>query len=321
MANISYTITIGTKTYATPNSPSLQTLTVHNALAVPVSSAEIVLAVHDTFTPGQAVSIALGNGNNTSTVFTGMVKATEQDLHNTTVYACSTMEPLTRLYIDAVYEGQSCGAIFSEVAGLVKASTGPAEAGVTWPRYVLNSSRNAWQHLHLLASYAGADLYTDANDQLQFALYQQGTAAAFTYGQDILEAHKEAYQPGVDGVVVYGDGPGSSTSDETNTWFKKEAIQGTAGKTSGTVQRHAVYAARSQELCTTIAKNLFTATQSTAKGRALVLNGQAAQLGKTITLKGVPATGIDGSYKITAIHHQVTQQAGYTTEIEWEATA
>ena len=79
--------------------------------------------------------------------------------------------------------------------------------------------------------------------------------------------------------------------------------------------------ARNKQLCSTIAKNVLDSWSSTANGRALVLNGEDVSLGGTVSFKDVPAGGLDGSYKVTAIKHSLNEKYGLTTEINWEETA
>ncbi len=318
MSHVSYKISIGAHTIKTPNGTTLKELTVHNALKTPVASASIVLTDSVSAKHGDPVSIELGNRKQTKKVFTGVVKSIEHALESTTIYATSGMESLTRYYADTVYENKSCGAIFKDLAGKIKAKTGNASDGVTFPRYILSSTRSAMRELQVLASYSGTDIFSDENGSFHFQVYKKSPAATFSYGKDLLEVEKESVTPPLDGIVVFGESPGTSASDEKNHWLKKEEIKGTAGKSRGIVYRYTVYAARSKDLCTTIAKNLLKATTVKAHGRALVLNGEQVSLGKTISLKGVPEKSINGNYKVTSIQHRLTMSEGFTTQINWE---
>ena len=118
-------------------------------------------------------------------------------------------------------------------------------------------------------------------------------------------------------MAIAGQGKG----DEASYWLKKDEVVGAAGKTSSKVARYTVYAARNKQLCDAIAKNILRTVSRKATGRAVVLNGETVVLGGTVTFKGIPGKGMDGSYKVTAIKHQLSEKYGFTTELMWEETA
>ncbi len=315
MANVSYHISIGSKTYEADRT-TLKSLQVHSTLKTPVNQAIIVLAVNESFGTGDPVSIALGHDGKTEKVFTGEVRSVEYSLEATTVSATSTASLFTGYYLDKGYEKQSCGAIVKDLAGMVGVRTGTVAEGITFPFLTLSGAYSALHHLQTLAAYSGADLFSDPEDQLYMAPYAQKPGKIFTYGESILEVEKETLEPEVDGVVVFGESTGKG--DEGDYWFKKAEVKGTAGSTKGAVKRLAIYAARTKDLCKTLATNLYEATRIKARGRILVLNGEKATIGGTISLKGLPEKSANGSYKVTAIRHVINRDEGFTTEINWE---
>jgi hypothetical protein len=324
MTVIAYKITIGSSTFKSQDNTILKELMVNSALNIPVNSAEISIANIDgaDIKLGDPVTIELGADGNTKTVFTGKVGAVAAALNLTQIVAVSGVEPLTRNYCDMTFENKSAGEIFKQMMAISNAATGKVEDGVKFSRYVITNGKNIWQHLKLLSQYSGTDLYTDAGDKVNFIKYQKSSGITFTYGETILEAEKETVAPPIDGIEVFGESPaGQGQSDEANFWFKKDEVIGRAGKTSGTVIRRSVFAARNKNLCDTIAANLFDDANIKATGRVVVLNGESIELGRTITLKNVPVKGIDGSYKVTAMKHLLNEQSGFTTEILWEEKA
>jgi len=307
-----------------PDNTILKEVMVQSALNIPVNSAEISLANFKgaDFKPADPVTIELGADGKTQKVFTGEVGAVEHALNSIKIIAVSGVESLTRSYCEMDFENKGTGDICKEMVANSKAAQGKIEAGITFPRYVISGGKNIWQQLKLLSHYSGTDLYTDASDKVNFTKYKKSSGATFNYGVDILEAEKEVVVPTIDGVEVYGDSPaGQGQSDEANFWFKKEELVGKAGKTSGTILRRSVFAARNKKLCETIAKNLFDTSNNTATGRVLIVNGEGVGLGQTITLKDVPVKDVNGSYKVTALKHQLNENSGFTTEILWEEKA
>ena len=318
MPVIDYDITIGTTTYQSPGQALVQSVTVESALKVPVNAATITLTTeaNTTATPGDPVTIKLGSDGTLETVFTGITQSVAFNISGITVYAYSSIATLAQLHIDAVYEQKNCSDIIKSLLGQAAVATGTIEDGLEFSRYIINKEKNAWRHAATLAAYSGVDWYVNEEDQACFVAYQQTTGMVYEYGKHILEIEKETIQPSVDGVVVYGESEGNG--DETDSWFKKEAVSGAAGQSAGKVTSKAIYAARSQPLCDAIAQNLYAATQTKATGRLVALAGEKAKLGHTVTVHAVPGQSVNGNYKVTGIKHVMSATTGFRTTINWE---
>ncbi|MEM9337540.1 MAG: hypothetical protein AAGA66_02345 [Bacteroidota bacterium] len=316
MPGISYDIAIGTKTYQTPGAAGLKSLNTYSTLTTPVNSAIIELTGMETTGTGDEVKVKLGSEGKTTLVFTGVVRSVTYSLESTTVYATSASEPLTRYQVAVAYENQAAGAIVKDLADQLGLSVGKAAEGVQFPRYTLTAKQAAWHHIKTLGAYSGVDSWSDETDTLQFTPYVSKPSNPFTYGVDVLETEKEAVSVTLDGVVVFGESDGQ---EEESFWLKKATVKGTAGKTTGVVKSHAIYAARTEDLCKKIATNLLEAvTQRKSRGRTRVLNGEQVRLGATFSLKGAPENILNGNYKVVSVRHELNPEEGYTTEINWE---
>ncbi len=321
MAIVEYKIKIGSSTFKSSDKTLVKELSVHHTLSTPVSCAELLLAPSDksAIKADDPVTIELGADSKTKKVFTGLVRFVGHSLTGISVYATSASEALTRMYVDTVFENKSCGAIAKDLIGKYEATAGTSEDGITFPRYIITSNKSVWKHIRQLAKYSGFDVYTDVEDKLHFKKYMKSPGEAFKFGENVLEIEKEEKKPTLDGVLIFGDSPaGQGQSDEANFWQKKTEVKGTAGKTSGNISNLAVFAARNKDLCDQVAKNIFDSSKIKATGRALVLNGESAALGKTISIKKMPNKALDGDYKITGIRHLLNDKTGYATEIMWE---
>lgn len=320
MAQVAHNISLGSTTYQSPDSTLLVTVSVQHTLGVPNSTAEISVAdPAANVKVGDAVSIKLGSEGSLSPVFKGVVQEVETHLEGVQVWAGSSAAILSRQRVDALFENESTGALIKAIVADGKATAGTAEDGLTFPRYVITREKSAWRHMRELAQYSGLDLYLDTEDKVNAKAYAESNGASFTYGENLLELEKRSLEVDVEGVVVHGDSPaGQGQSDEAVFWFKKEAVSGNAGKASGHVQCHTLMAARNQDLCKQIAQNLFDATQTQAVGRARVLGGEKVALGQTITFLQAPTSAMNGSYKVTAVLHELNPEDGFTTEITWE---
>ncbi len=320
MAIVEYKITVGSNTFKSSDTV-VKELSVKHTLSTPVGSAELLLAPSDktTVKVDDPVVVELGADSKTKKVFTGLVRSVGHSIEGLSVYATSSSEALTRMYVDTVFENKSCGAIAKDLIGKYEATAGTSEDGITFPRYIISSNRSVWKHIKVLARYSGFDAYTDVEDKFHFKKYAKAPGQAFNFGENVLEVEKEERKPLIDGVLVFGDSPaGQGQSDEANFWMKKTEVKGTAGKTSGAISTLSVFAARNKDLCDQVAKNIFDSSQLISTGRALLLNGESVALGQTISVKKMPNKSLDGDYKVTSIHHLLNSKAGYTTEITWE---
>jgi hypothetical protein len=287
-----------------------------------INTAEIKLGPvpSDAVAVGDTVTIELGDADNgTELVFTGVVTELRQQMGGYAIWASSALQSLTRLRANKLYEQQKAGDIVSDIASIAELSTGNVESGLTYPYYALGADRHLLAHALALATRDGFDLFADPDDAVGFAAFSGDPSHELRYGAEILDYFSEEQAAQVDGVEVYGESPASlGQGDKAYSWLTKEDVKGNAGSTSGNILRVADPSIRNQDAAGTAAEKIFAAMGTKKKGWVEALGTPAPVLGGAVTLTDLPDGGPDGSFKITAIRHQLDKQRGYITTIFWK---
>jgi len=107
-------------------------------------------------------------------VFDGYVDVVEPGLLTRRITAASPARALARLFLDQTYEGQTAGAIVTDLAGQVNIGLATIDDGITFPAYVIDSKRPALAHIRDLAALSGVDAYTDSDGKLVFQAFTAG---------------------------------------------------------------------------------------------------------------------------------------------------
>jgi hypothetical protein len=266
---------------------------------------------------GDAVKVELGYDGNLNTVFSGVVTDVEWLVEAVIVEAESLTRQLTALHVNAYFENAFAADIVQGLVGETDMSTGRVEPGLRFAFYAIGSNQSAWDQLRELAKQCGFDLYADADDQLVFGSALPGVPEMFQFGINILKLRIEQRQEAVSGVEIYGESPASfGAGPDGSTWFTKKDVKGSVG--SDPKQRLYIPAARTQELATQIANNVWAAISPKKTGSLRILGKSTLVLGGTIVVSDMPVDSQNGTYKITGVNHLMHPIKGYLTILEIE---
>ena len=186
------------------------------------------------------------------------------------------------------------------------------------PYYAVGAERHLLAHVQALAVRNGFDLYADSDDAVNFSPYGPSGTYTARYGAELLALQQEEVVAGIDGVEVYGESPASlGEGDKAYSWLTKSEVKGNAGQSSGNVLRVQDPSIRNQDAAGTAAEKLLALRQTKKQGWVSVLGKPDPVLGGAIELKDLPDSALNGSFKITAIRHQLDKVQGYITTVWW----
>lgn len=328
MLNPAYKLTIGKKFVDTTDKPQASTVVdvvVCLDMGVPADSATVVLGNVDGFKPaeGDAVTLELGDadGGGLTKVITASVVTVEPGLTNTRVIAFSGADSVLRTFVDQTYESKTAGAIVSDLAGRAGVTVASADDGITFPAYVVDGRRSAYQHMHDLAELCGFDLYLNPDGELVFEAFAGGTTVhPVEYGKDML-ALDVLRVPALAGEVdAWGESPTGSAGANAWPWLTKDfsSSKGTAGSGSPLLlQRPVLRTATAAGLAATAA--LITIQRQTLRGRVSLPGLPAVKLGDAVELKSLPQSALNATYQVRSVTHRVNKRLGFTTVVEFRS--
>jgi phage protein D len=318
MLTVNHRITVGSTTYTSAQHTRLVGLQTHAALSTPVNRAWITLTpvLGLSVTPGNAVSVVLGYGDNLHTVFTGVVEAVEWGMAQVALRAASASRALVGTRLNRFYEKSKAGDIVSHVAGLLDVATGSVESGLEFQAYALSDGMTAYDGLRRLAERCGFELYTDVDDKLVFAQYAPAQKHPFQFGVNILSLYVDQPTETVTGVEVYGESPSSfGQGQEAYSWLTKKDVKGTAGDSAGMTWRRFDPAARTQEDAGKIAQAALAALSAKRACTLKVVGAPQVQLGDAVDISQMPLDDQNGTFKVIGVAHRLDAKQGFYSVI------
>lgn len=318
---VKYRITIGSSSFSADQADWLVSCASYGSLRSPINRCSLVFASKSGLNAklGDPVSVDLGDADSLQRVFTGCVASCQANLHTITVEAYSSAQLLTNMYLNALYEQRSGGAIAKDLLGRAKLKLGTVDDGLTFSSYLCSANQSLWQHLHALAQRCGVDWYSDVQDAVHFKTYAAKTTHQVQYAQQLLQFSASPVQASIDGLEIHGTSPaGQGQSDEASSWLTKKVVKGSAGKSSGNVLRISDATARSQDQARQIAEHRFQAYAATLAGKAQVLGMAELALGDAIQFQQMPDVSHNLSAKILSVSHKLNRYQGFVSEVSWE---
>ncbi len=307
---------------------TVETLTLEAGLGPSVDRVEARLAaVQQAPVPaiGDAGSVSLGYSDAAAeTVFTGQVEAVGRSIHGAThVVASNGGALLSRLRINQSYEQQKAGDIVQDLAGRAGVSAGSVEAGVTFPFYVVDDRRTAYQHIAALARKCGFSAYFTPEGELTFAPITPGQPVqSFTYGVDILALQVYEAAPGLGQVTVVGEGAAGSQGQDAWSWLVQDPgpVTGTGGQ--GAPQRLVRDPSlRSQDAAQKAAEGIASASKLLdITGVLLVPGAPRVVVGGTIEIADAPVEALNGQALVRRVRHRFSKREGFTTLVAFSKT-
>jgi phage protein D len=290
---------------------------------VPASSLAVLLGNVDGLAVAEGDPIALDLGyasDGLSPVMEGAILAVESGVSTYRIDGLSPMAALLDLRLHQTYEKQTAGDIVSDLAGQAGLDVGQVEDGIDFAVYVVDDSKNAYEHARTLAEKCGFDLYLDVDNKLIFKSFEKTSADhTFEYGATILAVDVQRQEPAYRRVEVWGESPASSQGEDAASWLTKtpQDFMGQAG--SG----EPLLLVRDRSIRTKAAAEasaqarLRHVEREALAGSLTVLGAPQVKLGDAVEVKEMPDTGANGIYQVRRIEHRLSKATGFVTTIGW----
>jgi phage protein D len=327
MLTPAYKLTLGDRIIDTTDEPRASTvvsLTVALDLEAPADSCTLVMGQVGSFRPqrGDEAAIELGYADNggLEQVLSGTLTAVEPGLTTRRLVVRSAAASLLRSFADTTFENKTAGDIVHDLAGAAGISVAQADAGITFPAYVIDGRRSAWQHLRELADLCGFDLYLNPAGELVFQKFFNGRMVhVFDFARDVLALEQLQTPPRAETVEAWGESPTGAEGEDAWGWLTKDfgGTRGRAGNGDPTLllERPVLRTAAAAQ---SAADALHTELQRRGvRGRLLVLGNPSVQLGDAIRLQQNPEGELNGTFQVRSVTHRITKAGGFTTLIEF----
>jgi phage protein D len=320
-----YRLTIGDKVVDTTDEPKASTLvdlTVSLDLDVPADSGTLVLGEVGKLEPAldddAKVELGYADDDELTQVLSGTVGLVDPGLVTKTVVVYSGAATLLRSVANETFENKTAGAIVRELADRAGVDIASVADGTTFPAYVVDGRRGAFEHMLDLAELSGLDVYVDSDGKIVLERFVGGhTVHVLKHAEHIVELDVRRVPARATAVEAWGEGPGGGHGENAWAWLTKnfEPLRGRAG--SGTpvllLERPAL---RSGEAARHAAEGALASLRRRAvQGRVLTIGRPQVKLGDAIQLREVPESDANGNFQVRSVTHRLRKDAGFTTEI------
>jgi phage protein D len=311
-------IQIGSETFEPDASSDVISIRVSLDMDTPADSFTILLNASERTSKikeGDDVSIQLGYEDRLVEVFKGAVDNLEPGISRTTITGLNFISKLLDLRVNQVYEKQAAGKIVADLAKKAGVETTEISDGLNFPMYVVDDSKNAYEHIRELVEKCGFDVYMTTENKLVFKKYERSAPHALEYGKDIIYAALTEEKPLVAGVVVQGESPSSFKGADTAHWLTKRKVEGVSGK--GTRLLIADPTVRDKDTAAEVAKARLETLTRTLSGAVKTIGKPDVKLGNTVELKEMRNAKMNGEFQIRSVEQFLSKTEGFTTLIGW----
>ncbi len=320
MMVVAYTITAGSTTFSSQRDRSLRKIDVHASMKVPANLCLVQLSYAQDISAsvGDAFTVALGDSQQETQVFSGVIVAINFALEHVTIEAASIFDRLLHHSANLVHEQSSAGDIVTALLGSQQIPTASIEDGNSFTSYRVDQRRNLWQACQQLAIYAGFDFYANHNDEAEFKAFNAAEQHDIHYGVNLLNFNVHQSTPIAESIQVSGESPvGQGESNDASSWLTKKDVQGAAGGSASTL-RYKIPVATNKDMAMSMAEAIFTPAKIKTTGSVTCIGLSQAKLGDALNFVDLPHGQIRGEAKIVDIHHRLDQQRGYISRFHWE---
>ncbi len=314
-----YDVTIGSEAFR-PSMGTVIGIRVSLSMNVPAGWFEILLGPGDKsrkLKSGDEVSIQLGYKDDLHDIFKGLVTDIEPGISEVRVSGCNAASRLLDLRANQVYENQTAGEIVSDLAQKAGVQKDEVSAGISFPMYVVDDSKNAYEHLRELAERCGFDVYITGGNKLVFKKYKSSEPYAISYGRNLIETESFDWKPSFRGVTVQGEGAASYAGAEAVHWFAKKQIEGVAGSEPSLLTHDPVV--RDTHTAEKVARAKMEALSRSVYGFVKILGTAEVKLGDTIKVEGLKDERLNGEFQVRAVDHILNRRDGFITLLGWRA--
>ena len=320
-----YRVTIGRQQVDTTDEPRASTvveLTVALDLDVPADAATLVLGRIGELAPAldddATIELGYAGDDDLTQVLEGTVGVVDPGLVNETVVVFSGAATLLRAAANETFENKSAGDIVRALAQRAGVDVGSVDDGSTFPAYVVDGRRGAFEHMLDLATLSGLDVYINSDGEVVMERFVGGHAVhVLEHAKHVLELDLRRTPASAAAAEAWGESPGTSKGTNAWAWLTKDfdSLHGSSG--SGTplllLEKPAL---RSGEAARAAAEGALATVQRRAiSGRVLTIGRPEVKLGDAIRLRAMPDGDANGSFQVRSVTHRLRKDTGFTTEI------
>jgi phage protein D len=266
------------------------------------------------YAKGDRVAVSLGYDSNLTNVFNGTLDMLNIDFSKVYVRALSSMMKLCNLRIDRFYEQQKAGAIVNDLASTASVSVDTVSDGIELPYYAVDSNKNAYEHIMMLAESCGFDVYCTNEDKLMFKKYEAKEPHELEYGKNVIRIVKVEQKDFIKSVRVFGESPASRVGKEKAHWLTKEQVKGLAG--SGHELQLQSRIVRYEDTAKEVAEAKLNRLKLSMILMIEVVGDPTLILGETARIVEMPDEHLNGMYQIRGVEHFLTKSSGFTTFVK-----
>lgn len=319
MQKPAYKVKAGSETFDSSTSSEILSINIDCDINIPLDVFRITFkpgGKGNSIKKGDEASIELGYEGSTAKVFTGTVDSVEPRAGGAVVTGYSVASALTRLKVHQVYEKQTAGAIAKDLAQQAGVKAKDPSDGISFPMYVVDDSKSAYEHMRELAMLCGFDLYMLPDGQVSFKKYAPKKARPFKYGRDVLHSVVQELSTQVTSVKVFEESPSSFKGADTAHWLSKKVMGGTSGGgDQAYIIRHP--AIRDKDTADKVAAAKLESLLVSLKGSIKTLGNPKVGLGDTIELKEMPDERMNGEFEVIKASHAFNVEQGYISTFGW----
>jgi len=318
MLKPNYKIEIGSETFEPGAQSPVISLQISLDMDIPADSFEVVFghsSKSSKIKEGDAASIQLGYEDSLEDVFKGTVDNVEPGIAEIKVTGLNFAWKLLELRTNQVYESQAAGDIVSDLANKAGVTTEDVSSGLSFPMYVVDDGKNAYEHIRELAEKCGFDVYMTSENKLVFKKYEREEPQALEYGKNIIQAELQEERPIVAGVVVQGESPSSFKGADTSHWLTKRQVEGMAGSGARLLVQDPTM--RDKDSAEKVAKARLDTLTRTVSGTVKIIGMAELKLGDTIEIKGMLNPKMNGEFQVRSVEHFLNKTVGFTTLVGW----
>lgn len=314
-----YTFKVGSETFQ-PNTGNIISIRVSLSMNVPAGSFEALFGLGDKslkIKREDEVSVQLGYEDKLHNVFKGFVDDVEPNISEIRITGFNSASKLLELRINQVYEEQSAKEIVSDLAQKANVQTEDVSNGISFPMYVVDDTKNAYEHMKDLAEKCGCDVYVTEENKLIFKKYERKDPHTLKYGSNIIDLETYDWKPSFGRAVVHGEGAASYKGADTAHWFTKKQVEGVSGSGSSLLVHDPVV--RDKDTAEKVAKAKIETISKSLHGLVMIIGNAEVKLGDTIKFEDMKDERVNKEFQVRAVEHIMNKDEGFVTLIGWRA--
>ncbi len=316
MLHPNYTINVGPRKVE-PSSNDLIRLTVDLHLDTPADSCRALLRLAPWTSDLQRkdpVTVALGYEDDSEPVFAGSLDSIERTLNKMRTFSLGGALKLLDLRVNEIYTDQNAGDIANDLAEKAGLDVEEVQDGIDLPKYYVDTSRNAYDHIRELAERCAYDVFITAENKLCFKEYDPGDTHPFEYAKNIISIEAMFRESVYGSVKAFGESPSSKKGSDTSHWLTKDDVTGEAG--SGTQLEIVDSSIRDTDTAEKVAEAKLKALSFSKFFKLTVVGSPKVKLGDAVEVKSMPDDSLNGEFKVMRVEHVLSKNDGFTTRIE-----